>query len=193
MHVKLARRWARLGFDVFRVDLSGIGDSPVAANAQENVTYPPSGLEDVGEAICSLGSKRVIVVGHCSGGDYAFQIGAREPSVAGVCIVNPRTFCVLDLAAVEAGDGAPPTTAVDDVPRTLRRMAERGVETLLLVSRNDPGVTYVDTHAADAMRALTGAAGFQRVDVAGADHAFTPLDAQERVSNVLTDHLVARY
>ena len=193
MHVKMARRWAQLGFDVLRVDLSGIGDSPAAADARENLTYPPSGLEDIGEAVHALGAKRVIVVGHCSGGDYAFQVGAREPSVAGVCILNPRTFCVLDLAAVETGDGAPPSAPVNDVPRALRRMAERGVDTLLLVSRNDPGVAYVDAHAADEMRALADVHGFRRVDIDGADHAFTPVDAQERVSDVLTEHLVSRY
>ena len=32
-YVKMARRWASLGFDVLRVDLSGIGDSPAAPGA----------------------------------------------------------------------------------------------------------------------------------------------------------------
>ena len=90
MNVRLARRWASLGFDVLRVDLSGIGDSPVHPGATENLTYPPRGLEDIAEAIRALGAGRVIVVGHCSGGDYAFQVGARDPRIAGVCIVNPR-------------------------------------------------------------------------------------------------------
>ncbi len=193
MHVGMARRWAELGFDVLRVDLSGIGDSPVSPGAQENVTYPPTGFDDIGDAIHALGAKRVIVVGHCSGGDYAFQMGAREPNVAAVCILNPRTFCVLDLTAVEGGEGAPATASVDDVPRTLRSMSERGVDTLLLVSRNDPGVAYVDAHAAEAMGALDDVPGFRRVDITGADHAFTPVDAQARVSDVLTEHLLLHY
>lgn len=193
MHVAMARRWAQLGFDVLRLDLSGIGDSPVSPGATENVTYPPTGFDDIADAIRALGSKRVIVVGHCSGGDYAFQIGSREPNVAAVCIVNPRTFCVLDLTAVEGGEGAPATASVEDVPRTLLSMSQRGVDTLLLVSQNDPGVAYVDAHAGDAMRALAAVPGFKRVDVTGADHAFTPVDAQRRVSDVLTEHLVARY
>ncbi len=193
IHVRMARRWAQLGFNVLRVDLSGIGDSPATTGAQENLTYPPTGLEDVGEAIRALDAKGVIVVGHCSGGDYAFQVGAREPNVAAVCILNPRTFCVLDLAAVEGGEGSPVTASVEDVPRTLRAMSERGVDTVLLVSRNDPGVSYVDTHAPDAMRALSEVRGFRRIDIAGADHAFTPVDAQERVNDLLTEHLVAHY
>ncbi len=193
MHVGMARRWAALGFDVLRLDLSGIGDSPVSPGAKENLTYPPSGFEDIADAIRALGSQRVVVVGHCSGGDYAFQLGARDPNVAAVCMLNPRTFCVLDLTAVEGGEGAPATESVADVPRTLRQMSERGVETLLLVSRNDPGVAYVDTHAGDAMRALGEVPRFRRINITGADHAFTPVEAQRRVSDALTEHLLARY
>ncbi len=191
MHVRMARRWAQVGFDVLRVDLSGIGDSPVSPGAKENLTYPPTGLEDIADILRGLPSKRVVVVGHCSGGDYAFQVGAREANVAGVYILNPRTFCVLDLTAVEGGEGAPVTDSVEDVPRNLRRMSERGVRTLLLVSRNDPGVAYVDAHAADAMGGLSAVNGFQRINISGADHAFTPVDAQKRVSDLLTEHLLA--
>ena len=188
-YVTMARRWAQLGFDVLRVDLSGIGDSPVLPGAQENVTYPPTGLEDLREAVQAAGSGPVIIAGLCSGGDYAFQLGAHDPGVVGAWLLNPRTFCVLELGAVESG--APPATPVDDVPRTLRAMAERGVDALLVVSRNNPGVAYVDAHAGDAMRALAGVPRFHRVDIDGADHSFTPVTLQERVSDLLTERLVA--
>jgi pimeloyl-ACP methyl ester carboxylesterase len=187
MYVKMARRWADLGFDVLRVDISGIGDSPAAPDQRENVNYPPSGLDDLGQATQTLGLGPVIVAGLCSGGDYAFQLGAHDRTVVSAWLLNPRTFCVLALAAVESG--APPTSSVDDVPRALRGMAEHGVDTLLIVSRNDPGVAYVDAHAAGAMRALEGCTGFQRVDLDGADHSFTPVALQRRVSDLLTEHL----
>lgn len=187
MYVKMARRWARMGFDVLRVDLSGIGDSPAGPGTQENLTYPPTALDDLRDAIRLLGPGPVIIAGLCSGGDYAFQLGAHDPNVAGAWLLNPRTFGVLALAAVESG--APPTTPVDEVPLELRRMAERDVDTLLVVSRNDPGVAYVDKHAGDAMRALEGVARFRRVDLDGADHSFTPMAIQESVSAILTEHL----
>jgi alpha-beta hydrolase superfamily lysophospholipase len=190
-YVKMARRWAELGFDVLRMDLSGVGDSPAAPGAVENVTYPPSGMDDVGRAFAALGSERAVVCGLCSGGDYAFQLGAHDPRVAGAWMLNPRTFCVLDLAAVESG--APPTTSVEEVPRMLRGMADRGVDTLLLVSRSDPGVAYVDVHAPADMRALEGVPGFRRIDLDGTDHTFTPIGTQEVVSDLLTEHLVARH
>jgi len=187
IYVKMARRWAALGFDVLRVDLSGIGDSPVEPGATENVTYPPSGVEDLGEAMRALGSPRVIVGGLCSGGDYAYQLGASEPGVVGAWLLNPRTFAVLELAAVESG--ALPGSPVVEVPRTLQRMAGRGVDTLLVVSRNDPGVAYCDRHAAEEMQSLAGLKGFKRIDLEGADHSFTPVAIQERVSDLLTAYL----
>jgi alpha-beta hydrolase superfamily lysophospholipase len=187
IYVTMARRWAALGYDVLRVDLSGIGDSPVEPGAQENVTYPPSGFADLAEAMRALGSGRVIIAGLCSGGDYAFRLGASDSNVVGAWLLNPRTFLVLELAAVESG--ALPATPVDGVATTLRDMARRGVDTLLLVSRNDPGVAYCDANAAEAMRALAGVPGFTRVDLDGADHSFTPVAIQARVSDLLTEHL----
>ena len=85
------------------------------------------------------------------------------------------------------------TASVEDVTRTLRTMADRGVDTFLLVSRGDPGVSYVDAHAADSMRALSEVRGFRRVDLTGTDHAFTPVDAQAEVSDTLTEHLLRRF
>jgi alpha-beta hydrolase superfamily lysophospholipase len=192
MSVRMARRWASLGFDVLRIDLSGIGDSPVVPGATENVTYPENGISELEEAIRATGHERAIVVGLCSGGDYAFQLGSTSASLAGSWILNPRTFGVLDLTAVESG--APPTTtSVADVPAALRAMAARGVDTTLVVSRGDPGVAYVDAHAGDAMRALSAVEGFVRFDVEGADHPFTPVMVQQQVSDLLTDHLTSRF
>ena len=191
--VRMARQWASLGYDVLRVDLSGIGDSPVAPGASENVTYPPGGLDDLEQAMLALGSERIVLAGLCSGGDYAFQMGGRDRRVVGAWMLNPRTFGVLDLAAVETGDGSPPATPVSQVPRNLRGMAEAGVDALLVVSIADPGTAYVDAHAGDEMRALSGVAGFQRIDIDGADHTFTPVATQRRVSDVLTRHLASRF
>jgi hypothetical protein len=133
------------------------------------------------------------VCGLCSGGDYAFQLGARQPALAGAWMLNPRTFCVFDVNAVESGIGAPPTAEVEDVPRMLRGMADRGVDTLLLVSRNDPGVAYVDADAATEMKALSDLRSYRRIDVDGSDHTFTPIAVQEYVIDTLSEHLVARH
>jgi alpha-beta hydrolase superfamily lysophospholipase len=191
MFVQAARQWASRGYDVLRLDLSGIGDSPAAQDVKENLTYPPSGFDDLTDAIRATGRTRAIIAGLCSGGDYAFQLGLRgaggAAEVVGAWIMNPRTFGALDLTAVESG--TPPANPVAEVPRALRSMAERGVDTLLIVSQGDPGVAYVDAHAGEEMKALSRVDGFSRVDLEDADHPFSPVSVQERVTDLLTARL----
>jgi hypothetical protein len=43
------------------------------------------------------------------------------------------------------------------------------------------------------MAALVGTPGFQRFDIDGADHTFTPIATQQRVADLLSEHLVARH
>ena len=105
LYVELARDLAALGFHVLRMDLSGIGDSEVGTSA-ENLCYPATGLADCQDGMSALASRlgieRFVVAGLCSGGDIAFQLGLADPRVAGVVMMNPRTFCVNDLEQVEA-------------------------------------------------------------------------------------------
>ncbi len=110
LYVPMARKWAALGFHVLRVDLSGIGDSPVHEGSAENLTYPRDGLEDARAAMDFLAdtttSGKFIVAGLCSGGDIAFQLGFKEPRVAGAIMMNPRTFLVNDLSMVDSYERA---------------------------------------------------------------------------------------
>ncbi len=105
-HVTLARRWAQLGFPVLRFDLSGLGDSETADGAEENSVFPPSGGSDIREAMDRLSAEcqvsRFIVVGLCSGGDFAFKVAIDEPRVVGAVLMNPRTFLVSSNEMVEA-------------------------------------------------------------------------------------------
>jgi dienelactone hydrolase len=105
MYVPLARRWAEQGYYVFRVDISGIGDS---RGSPENLCYPASAIADVQAAMSAIADKaeRFVLVGLCSGADLAFQVGARDPRVAGAVMMNPRTFCIHDLAMVESAKRA---------------------------------------------------------------------------------------
>jgi dienelactone hydrolase len=256
LYVSMARRWAALGFPVLRIDLSGIGDSPVHRGGEENLTYPRERGADVQAAIdflsASAKAERFILTGLCSGGDITFEIGFRHPRIAGAIMINPRTFCVNDLGMVDsyqqarwyqgsllqtdslkkllrgdvdiaraarivapklkdqvvsrarravsnllgAGRGEGSTAGrplENDVPKCLRLMAERGVDTYLVVTEHDPGVDYVDANYGRQMRALTSLPGFHRTDVPGTDHTFTARWAQDHVSTVITDHLKQRF
>jgi alpha-beta hydrolase superfamily lysophospholipase len=247
-YVSMARRWAALGFYVLRVDLSGIGDSPAPPGTVENVTYPRDGIADLEDAMAALtariGAEKFIVLGLCSGGDLAFQLGIKDPRVAGAVMMNPRTFLIHDLAMVDIYEKArytqdslfrasswkrllsgnadlgralktvlpkvtdrvkrrisslvphgddDETERSLDVPAALRFMAGRGVDAFLLVSEKDPGVDYVDTQFGGDMRALKEVRGYRREDFPGTDHTFTSLYAQEKVSQVITDHILSRH
>jgi alpha-beta hydrolase superfamily lysophospholipase len=104
-YVNAARRLVGMGFTVFRVDLSGIGDSPAAEGCEENLAYPRDGVAEVQRAMDALeqrlGAKKFILFGLCSGADLVFQTGLKDTRVAGATMLNPRTFCVHDLQLVE--------------------------------------------------------------------------------------------
>ena len=203
LYVTLARRWVALGFAVLRVDLSGIGDSPAAEGTPENLTYPASALTDVAAALDLLerevSARRFVVAGLCSGADLAYQVARRDPRVAGAVMMNPRTFLELSLGSVEgqAPDAWSPDAASTvealRVTAGLEAISARGIDALLLVSRRDPGVDFVDRYAPEAMRAAERLPGFRRVDVDGADHTFTTLASQRRVSDLVTAEFLAGY
>jgi dienelactone hydrolase len=90
-------------------------------------------------------------------------------------------------------DGSSAPVLENDVPKCLHLMAERGVDTYLVVTEHDPGVDYVDSNYGREMRALSSVTGFSRTDVKGTDHTFTARWAQEYVATAITDHLKRRY
>src|SRR5205814_1372064 len=66
-------------------------------------------LDDLQRALgwmeAETGARRFVLAGLCSGADLAFT-AARHPGVAGVVMMNPRTFCLHELQKVESWKGA---------------------------------------------------------------------------------------
>lgn len=94
--VELARRWARHGFTVLRLDLSGIGDADCLEGAQDNDSYPPHAVDDIQRALDGLreqcGVSEYHLVGLCSGAYHAFRAGVAALPIASATMVNPLTF-----------------------------------------------------------------------------------------------------
>ena len=94
--VRLARRWAARGRTVLRVDLSGIGDSPPAPGAEEQVVYSRQALDDVRATIDFIrhehGAGAVHLIGLCSGAYHALKAAVQGQPIAGAVIVNPLTY-----------------------------------------------------------------------------------------------------
>ena len=80
-----------------------------------------------------------------------------------------------------------------DVIGDLRSMAERGTDTFLLCSEDDPGLVYLMKYFGGGLQELSGVRGFRREVVQGTDHTFTPLWSQDALSEMLTQHLLKRH
>ena len=95
LHVTLSRRWAALGYTVLRMDIGGLGDSPVPTGGIENTTYPPHAVRDVETGIAALraeGVERVVVGGMCSGAHTTFHAALQLQGINGVIMLNPIVF-----------------------------------------------------------------------------------------------------
>lgn len=91
--VSLARRLAQLGHPALRVDFSGIGDSPDAADAARFELRAPREARAAMDALGDLsGVGRFVLIGLCSGAEIAFKAALEDPRVRGLVLVNSPRF-----------------------------------------------------------------------------------------------------
>jgi alpha-beta hydrolase superfamily lysophospholipase len=93
VYVKLARQLAAAGYQAFRMDVGGIGDSRVDAGFSSASMYRIDATADVSAAIDMLaarGCKRFYLLGICSGSYLAFQTALADPRVSGQVLMNSR-------------------------------------------------------------------------------------------------------
>lgn len=94
--VLLARAFAESGYTALRFDLSGIGDSE---SRSDNLSPLDSSLADIREALDWLEStrrtRRIVLVGLCSGANHAVLYGSSDSRVVGLVLIDPaipKTF-----------------------------------------------------------------------------------------------------
>lgn len=96
LYVSLARRWARRGYLVLRMDLAGLGDSGTRTGQRDNDIFPRHAVDDIREAIGWMrthhGITDVTVGGVCSGAYHALRAAAESLPVNRILMVNPETF-----------------------------------------------------------------------------------------------------
>jgi alpha-beta hydrolase superfamily lysophospholipase len=96
MNVSLARRWARRGYVVLRMDLAGLGDSDTRQGMPDNEVFPPAAVEDVSAAIEFLRERYQVgdltVAGLCSGAYHALRAAVAAVPLNRILMVNPETF-----------------------------------------------------------------------------------------------------
>lgn len=93
LHVSLARALGRGGFPTLRFDLSGVGESETATDAD---SYEARTGREVGEALDVLEARtpadRFVLVGLCSGADNAVRAALRDHRVAGAVLIEGYAF-----------------------------------------------------------------------------------------------------
>ncbi|MEJ0005659.1 MAG: alpha/beta fold hydrolase [Steroidobacteraceae bacterium] len=96
LYVSLARKWARSGYYVLRMDLAGLGDSNTRSDRADNVTFPPDALTDIRDAVSYLRQRydirEVTLTGLCSGAYHALRAAAEGVPVERVLLVNPQNY-----------------------------------------------------------------------------------------------------
>jgi len=96
MYVSLARRWARHGYHVLRMDLAGIGDSPALPGCEDNVVYAPAAVDHVAAAVefmrCRYRIQDLTLAGVCAGAYHGLRAAAAGVNIERLLMVNPQTF-----------------------------------------------------------------------------------------------------
>jgi alpha-beta hydrolase superfamily lysophospholipase len=96
MHVTLARRWARRGYVVLRMDLAGLGDSRAHPGQPDNEVFPETALDDIRAALQLLRDRYAAVditlFGLCSGAYHALRAAAAGVAANRILMVNPQNY-----------------------------------------------------------------------------------------------------
>jgi alpha-beta hydrolase superfamily lysophospholipase len=96
MYVSLARDWAKHGYVVLRMDLSGLGDSAAQPDRPLNELFPIGAIDDIRVAVQylrnELGVRDVTLTGICSGASHAVRAGIEGVLVERVLAINPLIF-----------------------------------------------------------------------------------------------------
>jgi pimeloyl-ACP methyl ester carboxylesterase len=96
INVKIARALAEVGIASIRIDLSGLGDSPPAPGALHSGEQAVLDLQDaMAHLEQTLGIRRFIVFGLCSGSVHAYLLAQKDDRVVGVTMFDSYLFPTL--------------------------------------------------------------------------------------------------
>jgi alpha-beta hydrolase superfamily lysophospholipase len=110
--VELSRKWAAAGIRCLRMDLGGIGESPMTGPEGILPSYPLSARDDVAAGVQFLAPddpKQVLLLGLCAGAFHSL-LAAPTIGVGGVAVLNPLRLPSTDPGSSPMGDlieGAP--------------------------------------------------------------------------------------
>jgi pimeloyl-ACP methyl ester carboxylesterase len=213
-YTEWARRLGALGHRVLRIDQRGIGDSP-PPSGRRDALYSREGRQDVLDAVAWLkarGAGAVACVGLCAGSYQAFHAALAGTSIDALVMLNPLAF-----HDDRANDTDRPTRLQKMLRRIRRRalklgkrlfpgarvlaraerriaasflkLSERGIDVCIVYNDNEPYLGFLE-RALLPVRERLAASGRFRIETVGlADHIFSPLAVQARVTAVLVGYI----
>jgi alpha-beta hydrolase superfamily lysophospholipase len=96
MHVSFARRWARGGYTVLRIDLAGLGESDLRAGGRFDQPYAAGATEDIRAAMHYLrkahGCGEISVGGLCSGAYHSLRSAVAGLPINRIVLINPENY-----------------------------------------------------------------------------------------------------
>jgi alpha-beta hydrolase superfamily lysophospholipase len=96
MYVGFARRWARRGCVVLRMDLAGLGDSATRPGRPGNEVFPPAAADDIRTAVewirTRYGVRDVTLGGVCSGAYHVLRAAVAAVPANRILMINPEVF-----------------------------------------------------------------------------------------------------
>ncbi len=96
MYVTLARALATQGFSVFRLDVTGVGDSVQGSATGRDSIYSETARDDVPATLDDLSqrlqSEKFVLVGLCSGAYIAYQVAAKDARVSAQVLLNVQAL-----------------------------------------------------------------------------------------------------
>ena len=93
IYAQLARSLANVGFRTLRIDLGGLGDSPLVDSHEPLRERTAREIAIAIDHLCTLGEfESVILGGLCSGADDALRHAEHDPRVTGVVLVDPFSY-----------------------------------------------------------------------------------------------------
>lgn len=206
--VRIARNLASRGFTTLRFDLSGIGDSIPAgerlATAERWVSEVRGALDVLAE---TRAAERFILIGNCSGAGLGLATALTDERVVAAALINPpgkrllRYYLrvgvrrALWLRMLHGRARIPgPADLLRHVasrrpaverrtmgPPDLRRLAERGVDVIVISCDGDPSHDFYHHRSRDYLGKADIRPRITLEVVAGANHDFTLLANQDRL------------
>lgn len=96
LYVSLGREWAKRGYVVLRMDISGLGDSAPQPGRPVNEMFPSGAVEDIRVAVDIMRTRYnvrdVTLTGVCSGASHAVRAAMSGISVDRLLLINPLIF-----------------------------------------------------------------------------------------------------